>query len=196
MGHRAAEVALGLFTLGFAGTALACEPPRPVTLRVLVLNQAHISLDVLHEAEDDASAIFTTAGVDLVWLDRTTSPHQPFDVTVKIATGMTPAMLPREVTDTTLGFAAVNRGAEGRRGRLVWVLFDQVETHAERRHVRIGLLSGLVMAHEIGHLLLPAGHSETGLMRATWDLRAGVLEYFDERQAREIHDRLISSQLR
>ena len=25
------------------------------------------------------------------------------------------------------------------------------------------------MAHEIGHLLLPYGHSATGLMRAEWD---------------------------
>jgi len=25
------------------------------------------------------------------------------------------------------------------------------------------------MAHEIGHLLLPYGHSATGLMRAKWD---------------------------
>lgn len=27
-----------------------------------------------------------------------------------------------------------------------------------------------VMAHEIGHLLLPYGHSSTGLMRANWDV--------------------------
>ena len=25
------------------------------------------------------------------------------------------------------------------------------------------------MAHEVGHLLLPHGHSDTGLMRADWD---------------------------
>jgi hypothetical protein len=29
---------------------------------------------------------------------------------------------------------------------------------------------GLVMAHEIGHLLLPYGHSRTGLMRPNWDI--------------------------
>jgi hypothetical protein len=29
---------------------------------------------------------------------------------------------------------------------------------------------GLVMAHEIGHLLLPYGHSRTGLMRPSWDI--------------------------
>ena len=27
------------------------------------------------------------------------------------------------------------------------------------------------MAHEIGHLLLPHGHSSTGLMRAEWDAK-------------------------
>jgi hypothetical protein len=29
---------------------------------------------------------------------------------------------------------------------------------------------GRVLAHEVGHLLLPVGHSKTGIMRATVDL--------------------------
>ena len=42
-------------------------------------------------------------------------------------------------------------------------------------------LMGLVIAHEIGHLLLPYGsHSETGVMRSRWELRE--LERHDVRQ--------------
>jgi predicted Zn-dependent protease len=34
-------------------------------------------------------------------------------------------------------------------------------------------IMGLVIAHEIGHLLLPHGsHSDTGIMRGQWDFRA------------------------
>ena len=198
MGHRTAEVALGLLILGFAGTVSAGEPrqTQSAALRVLVIEEAHVRPEVLRAAEDDAGAIFTAAGVQLVWVDPASGANQPFDVTVKIAPGMKPSMRPQNVSDLSLGFAAVNATVEGRRGRLVWVLFDQVETHAQHHHIQISRLCGLVMAHEIGHLLLPAGHSEAGLMRANWDLRTGLLAYFDEAQVREIRERLPSVQLR
>jgi hypothetical protein len=51
------------------------------------------------------------------------------------------------------------------------------------------------MAHEIGHLLLPYGHSATGLMRADWegkDLRRAVQGQlkFTPQQAELIRTRL------
>ena len=199
MGQRTAELALGLLVLGFAGKALAQEPARegPAQLRVLVLNQAHVRPEVLRAAEDDAAAIFAAAGVQLLWLEQPSAVEQPFDVTVKIATGMKPSMVPNTaVGDLSLGFAAVNPTGEGLRGRLVWVFFDQVETHAERRHVLISRLCGLVIAHELGHVLLPAGHAEAGLMCGIWDLRAGLLQYFDQTQIREIRERLSAVQPR
>lgn len=198
MGHRTAEVALGVLILGLTGTVSASEPDpmERATLRALVVDEAGIRPEVLRAAEDDAAAIYSAAGVQLVWTDATSGAHEPFDVTVKIASGMKPSMVPPNVSDLSLGFAAVNPKVKGRRGRLVWVLFDQLELHAQRRHVQISRLCGLVMAHEIGHLLLPAGHSETGLMRGTWDLRGGLLAYFDEPQVREIRGILGSVQLR
>ena len=52
-----------------------------------------------------------------------------------------------------------------------------------------------VMAHEVGHLLLPHGHSATGLMRANWDaadLRRAVYRQlnFTAEQAELIRARL------
>lgn len=199
MGQRTCDVALGLLLVGFTGTALAGEPGQgaPATLRVLVINQAHIRPEMLRAAEDDAAAIFMAAGVQLLWLDQGTSGSRPFDVSVKIASGMKPAMVPNTaVGELSLGFAAVNPTGEGVRGRLVWVFFDQVEKHAQGHHLQISRVAGLVMAHEIGHLLLPAGHADAGLMGGTWDLRAGLLQYFDESQIREIRERLSTLQLR
>ena len=155
------------------------------------MNQAHVRAEVLRAAEEDAGIIFAATGVHLVWLDEPSAANAPFDVTVKIAAGMTPAMVPNtSVGDLSLGFAAVAATGEGLRGHLAWVFFDQIETHAEQHHVHISRLCALVLAHEIGHLLLPAGHSERGLMRATWDLRAGLLQYFTESQADAIRTRL------
>ena len=52
------------------------------------------------------------------------------------------------------------------------------------------------MAHEVGHLLLPYGHSATGLMRANWDeanLRSAVHRQlnFTAEQAESIRARLL-----
>lgn len=193
MDQKTVRVVFGLWVLGFAGTASAAEPRQrdPGTFRVFVINQAHARPEVLRAAEDDAAAIFVAAGVRLVWVDEVSAATEPFDVTVKIAAGLTPSMLPTTaVGDLSLGFAAVKASGDGLRGRLAWVFFDQVERHAEQHHIQISRLCGLVLAHEIGHLLLPAGHSEQGLMRGTWDLRAGLLQGFTDAQAAAIRTRL------
>jgi hypothetical protein len=193
MGQKTAGIVLGLSILGVGGTALAGEPGRvePKLLRVFVVNQAHARPEVLRAAEDDVVTMFNRTGVRLGWLDEAAAVNQPFDVTIKITTGMTPAMLPNTaVGDLSLGFAAVNATGQGLRGRIAYVFFDQVETHAGDHHIDVSRLCGLVMAHEIGHLLLPAGHSDQGLMRGTWDLRSGLLEFFSKAEANAIRRNL------
>jgi len=192
MGHKKASIVLGLSILGFAGRVWARElgQSEPQTLRVLVMNQARVRPEVLGAAETDASAIFAATGVQLAWLDQASAGNERFDITIKIAVGMKPSMLPHTtVGDLSLGFAAVSPTSQCLRGRLAWIFFDQVETHAGNHHLQVSRLCGLVMAHEMGHLLLTGGHSERGLMRATWDLRAGLLEFFSDAQAEAIRTR-------
>ncbi|HEX6464361.1 MAG TPA: hypothetical protein VFZ98_07910, partial [Vicinamibacterales bacterium] len=171
MSKRTGTVALTIWMLVLRGTASASEyqQPEAATLRVLVLNQARVPTEVLGAAEEDAAAIYAAAGVRVVWRDPAdggAEQNSPFDVAVKIAGAMKSSMRPRGVEDMTLGFAAVKAESEGRRGRLVWVFFNEVEIHAGRHNMMPSRLCGLVMAHEIGHLLLPSGHSKQGLMRA------------------------------
>jgi hypothetical protein len=55
------------------------------------------------------------------------------------------------------------------RGWLATVFSDRIDAAATRVGVDPGALLGLVMAHEVGHLLLGIDyHSETGVMRAHW----------------------------
>ena len=97
-------------------------------------------------------------------------------------------------------------GTPEHRGRLAYVFYDRVESIA-RAYLGRGLLLGNheidtvivlahAMAHEIGHLLLPHGHSDAGLMRADWnadDLRgaAGGHLNFTVEQAAVIRARLL-----
>jgi hypothetical protein len=50
------------------------------------------------------------------------------------------------------------------------VFHDQVVRFATEQRLGAALVLGTVIAHEIGHVLLPQhGHSKEGLMRAAWD---------------------------
>ena len=70
------------------------------------------------------------------------------------------------VNSTTLGMTVASPTS---RGRLVYILYDRVETVARNADADVATVLGHAMAHEIGHLLLPAGHSLSGLMGADWD---------------------------
>jgi hypothetical protein len=81
---------------------------------------------------------------------------------------LSPSMTRRQaVSEDTVGRAAVTRHNGG---RVAYVFFDHVHRVAGAAARNAMDVMGLVMAHEIGHLLLPYGHSRTGLMRPMWDI--------------------------
>jgi len=49
---------------------------------------------------------------------------------------------------------------------------------------------GDVMAHELGHLMLPPGHSNLGIMRSDINMTSRRLETFTDVQAAHIHEHL------
>ena len=71
---------------------------------------------------------------------------------------------PFYMSDETVGFAIPGSQAAN-------VIYERIRQIARRRHVASGLLLGYVIAHELGHLLLPAhSHSSSGLMRPDLDM--------------------------
>ena len=83
---------------------------------------------------------------------------------------LTPKMAARgRFADGVLGVAAV--ASEGM-GRIAYAIYDRVTRTAAMAGINEGDLLGFVMAHEIGHLLLPHGSQpENGLMRGRWEIR-------------------------
>lgn len=66
-----------------------------------------------------------------------------------------------------MGAASPSRGD---RTGAIYVFYDRVADMASWRRTDMALLMGMVIAHEIGHLLLRhSGHSAEGLMRGVWD---------------------------
>jgi hypothetical protein len=63
-----------------------------------------------------------------------------------------------------------------RTGHLVYVFGSQVELVAAEYHMDKTALLAAVIAHEVGHVLLPHhAHSPSGLMRANWEALEFVL---------------------
>jgi len=61
--------------------------------------------------------------------------------------------------------------AAGSGGRLAYVFADRVNQLARLKQANEGQLLGIVIAHEIGHMLLGPPHATTGLMRPMCDRR-------------------------
>lgn len=78
-------------------------------------------------------------------------------------------------------------------GHYVTIFHDCIAAAADELGLAEAVVGAHVIAHEIGHLLLPAGHAMRGLMRETldgsdWSLAARENLRFTPDEARQIHD--------
>jgi hypothetical protein len=79
-----------------------------------------------------------------------------------------------------IGLAAHTRTEPG---RIAYVFYDRLHMVTVQSGASDIATLSLVMAHEIGHLLLPIGsHSDAGVMRGQWNLE--TLRHFDIRRLR------------
>jgi hypothetical protein len=185
---KLASLILATALAGLANPATA--GPRPSLNVVLhVCDDPGIQANLVGRAQAEMTRIYRDVGVDIAWItDAATSgddgPEASSDGLLTLV------ILCRELTDeltvdtTALGAAV---GTPEYRGRIAYVFYDRVERFAqthlnmsrdvETDDMYIVILLAHAMAHEMGHLLLPYGHSATGLMRAEWnaeDLRLAV----------------------
>lgn len=173
-------VAVGLTV---AARPAAADPAPTLPIILQVPGRSSVPLHLVTRAKAEVERIYRDAGVNVSWIDVSSGTSQP-------GPGHSPGaavqpfglvVLPPEFADKltvspdALGAAA---GTREDRGRIAYVFYDRVERIAEtylnasRQRVRnmdtVTVLAH-AMAHEIGHLLLPHGHSDSGLMRADWD---------------------------
>jgi hypothetical protein len=132
-----------------ASSALA-EPSDPATIAIWVLNQAKVSQEDLSRATAEATRIFNNAGLNVVWRDAAGSgPERLFIVNiVPSVPGGSSDFTARHV----LGMAP---GTKKMRGVQAWAFYAAIQATALTNGVIPALLLGHVIAHELGHLLLP-----------------------------------------
>ena len=131
------------------------------TIRIVVTNEAAVPQEVLKRAQIQATQIFGRADIALSWKDSVAnSTTPPVVVPLIVMIISRPTLGPR---DYGMGFAVKG-------GRLAYVLYPRVADFAERHQIELTTVLGHVLAHELGHLVLPhRPHSSNGIMRGNWD---------------------------
>ena len=162
-------------------------------IHVLIVDQAEVPPAIRQRAQDVAARVFHLSGIAVVWVDGGQCPARC--LTVRIVTEPVSA---KSRDPHMLGVAPSMPDA---RGINLWIFYPRVRGYSAELGLETSLLLGHVMAHELGHLLLPHGaHSLAGLMRPAWDraqVRAATegLLTFTPDQADLIRERLQAASL-
>ena len=170
--HRSFAAGAAIMVLGSCATApsAATAPMRStVPLTVDVRDYGQVPPIQLSRAIAEVKAIFQDAGVASVWevarWSKSSSPRPDVGAATSAITAVIyPSVLDDEIVadPNILGVAP---GAGGG-GHLVYVFSSRVGIVAKRHQADSGTLLGLVLAHEMGHVLLKGrAHSKTGVMR-------------------------------
>jgi hypothetical protein len=184
-----------ILVTSLADPAVAADAPI-AAVRIRIHDYANVDPIPLASAQQIVSRMYQAIGVHTEWLASTRPlldpaiPGEPgpTDLTIIVLTSQMARR--RAMQDAVVGYAAVKRGEAG---RIAFVVYDRVRDVARHAMVDITRVMGMVMAHELGHLLLPnRSHSDAGLMRGRWAVadfrRLDKLDLgFSLAQVKEIH---------
>lgn len=184
---RTFHVFLAVFTGLLTGTnAFAQGGDRRPVVEVVLDNRAPAGAAEIGTARVRTDYIFGDAGIRVVWLLKGEDLGVPAGPAERIHLVLIDEETGRRVPGTreTLGFAVP---AAGR----VYVHYDRVHDLARVHGVRPGWFLGVVIAHELVHVLLPrAGHSRGGLMARSLRPDPAVPAAFTRTEAQSLRDRL------
>jgi hypothetical protein len=192
---RTVVVAVGLVAAGWAGfdstaVSAAAQHAPAITLMVLVDGSASVPTQILAQAKDDAARVFHAIDVDIVWLEQ---DDARLEDTAVLKSMVIVRFLTREMTDRLHApEGLLGKAASG--ARIATVFYHRIEDLSWTRHDKdTGSVLGHVIAHELGHLLLPPDpHSRSGIMQAGLHTQVAARRglFFTESQARQIRTRL------
>jgi hypothetical protein len=169
------------------------EPELHLTVRVY--DSAHVGADDLQQAVERADIIFRQAKIKVTWVpvppadevhERQDSEEwNPADLHLRLWPRV--SVGPNTFSEDTLGFRLNTEKSTA------VIIADEVRNRAALQFTNPGELLGLVMAHEIGHLLMRSkAHSAEGIMQSQISTnlrdRRRALLVFTRKQAASMQD--------
>jgi hypothetical protein len=162
--------------MGLSANAGA-QPANPPVL-VLLQNDAGVPPAIVASAQAEVVRLYGLIGVEITWVTRV--PEYGTRLRIVCLVAWEPADRPESVLGLT------NTGPGGR-GILAYVFWRRVERASQTFTAAQHTLLAVVIAHELGHMLLPnQSHAKHGLMEDPWNsghfrsASAGLLHFADE----------------
>ena len=189
MGRSAlAALVIGASLVTAHGVSAASRQAEPeLRITVCVDDKAGVQGVYLKFAKDRAAEVFAMRGVKLDWIDSDEANRlkvvAPYTILL-----MAEASATLKAKMEHLGMDVLGQGAPlvGR----AYIYYDRVIKLNPVPPRDVITTLGDVIAHELGHLLLPPGHSNIGIMRPSINMTSRRLETFTDVQAAQIRERL------
>jgi hypothetical protein len=176
----AAVVAAIVVTLIAPGRALGAPLEMPIVV-LHVTPHVDVPADRLANAQKIATRTYAKIGVRLVWtggLARAAAADGALHVDV---------LLLGEDDANAKNPKRTAFGQAGREIRRAYIFYSRITDHARRTKGDSTLVLAFVLAHEVGHVLLPEhSHASSGLMRGNWEGRIDCVPDLDPDQAATI----------
>ena len=152
------------------------------TITVRVDDKAGVQGALLEMAKARASEVFAMSGVRIEWIAGQAAHHKISAGYMILIMAEPPAHLKAAMKQ--LGTDVMGQGAPSI-GR-AYIYYDRVVAFPPVPPRDLPSTLGDIMAHELGHLMLPPGHSPAGIMRPTINTRSRRVETFTDAEARDI----------
>ena len=158
------------------------------TVVLHVTDYSHMPAKELEQAERLASDAYARVGVDVIWTDGCAAQAGADEALHLDVVILTAAMTARR-HPPALAF-----GQAAHETRHAFIYGARITEHAFQTGSDPRWVLGLVLAHEVGHMLLPTyGHTPSGLMRAFWEGRVVAIPDFLPAQAATIRTQLAAN---
>ena len=166
--------------------------PAPVAAQAIVVevdNDARIPAADLAEINEVVARSYLAIGVQVIWEHREVALDDPRGLRVYLRL-LSRISADRKIMKERIGNAVL--GQTTRPARLVYIFVHRiVEASVKFSHEYTQIL-GSVVAHELGHVLLPPGsHSESGVMKGRANLWGKIAHEFTDQEGATIRARLL-----
>ena len=162
--RRSTCVTVCLVLSGLAGlVAHPTAQPACPSLMVMLQNEAGLRADLVAKAAAEVVRLYSLIGVDIEWVTSLPEQRRP----IAVCLPRDPGAGEDSVSPHVLGVTYTRPGETGKRAH---VFVQRAQRASLQFNVPICELLAVVIAHELGHMLMPDGsHSKNGLMSAEWD---------------------------
>jgi hypothetical protein len=145
---------------------------------VLLQNDAGVPPAVVAKAQAEVVRLYALIGVEVTWVTKVPEPGRALRTICLVA------WEPADRPESVMGLTYTGQGGRGVRAYVFW---RRVERASQRFTAAQDNLLSVVIAHELGHMLLPnQPHAKRGLMNDPWNsghfraASAGLLHFADE----------------